>query len=555
MKKNLLLSFCLLFTGITYALAAPPTPFTAGNIVVYRYGDGASAIPSTEQVPTFLDEYTPTGTLVQTIAMPTTTNGNQRRLTGVNTALFEGAVSRSVDGAFLTVVGYDAPVGATSNAGTHRVIGRIGVAGDINTTTGFAEGVIAEPRSAATIDGSKFWICGTVHSGNLGGKGGIRVFDFGANAGKDHTNSTDYGVRLGGAQTSDYTYIFKKGSFEELYYSNPGTIRILRRGIEEVADANPVILPGIDTAPKPDPLQFIMFDTDATAGPDLIYLVSNRDDASLGRIAKYALVSGSWVNKGSLKVTGKTENAKFLTAELTGNVVTIYYTTAGSASALYKLTNDIGTDLASSPDPITRLVSAPANTTFRGVAFAPVASTQPVKLTSFTGKASSEGVRLSWVTSSERNNARFEVLRSVDNVNFSVIGTVNGNNNSDRVINYSFVDTHPLAGTNYYQLNQIDYDAKSEKSAIIPVNYNGNSTVLSAHFSSNNQLDISISADKMKNAELYLIDISGKVIVSEKIVLKTGLNSKTLNVKGILQGVYVLNLVSEKERVSIKLLK
>ncbi len=560
-----------MFTGITYVLAAPPTPFAAGNLVVLRYGDGAAAPATGTQVALFLDEYTKTGVLVQSIPLPTATVGidtdndtnidyYQRAITGTydnvnSSSIYFGTLIRSVDGAYLTLLGYETALNATSTANVPRVIGRIAASGDINTSTAFPNKSMNTPYGVATADGTKFWVAG----GRNSSRKGVMLYNFALNGNSSAANSEttfDNGVDIGGANTSIFPHIFNN----RLYYSNGNAIRAFSSTTLPTESTTLTDLPFSGFATNNT--QYLFFDTDNDGNPDVIYLVS-----TASKVMKFSFVDddsdvatpNKWVNKGEIEVSGKTENMKFLTAELTSGVVTIYCTTSGNLpntpSALYKITNTITEDLSNTGFNGTPLATAPANTMFRGVAFAPVATTQPVKLTSFTGKPSTEGVQLNWITSSEKNNARFEILRSGDNNNFSVIGTVKGNNNSDQILNYSFIDANPLAGTNYYQLNQIDYDEKSEKSAVIAIDYNGNSTVLSAHFSSNNQLDISISSDKTKNAELYLTDVSGKIIVSEKILLKTGLNSKTLHVKGIVQGVYVLNLVSEKERVSIKLLK
>lgn len=44
--------------------------FGAGNLVVYRVGDGSAALTA-NATAVFLDEYTPAGVLVQSIPMPT----------------------------------------------------------------------------------------------------------------------------------------------------------------------------------------------------------------------------------------------------------------------------------------------------------------------------------------------------------------------------------------------------------------------------------------------------------------------------------------------------
>src|SRR6185369_10244222 len=95
----------LAITSVAQAAA-----FTPGNIVVYRQGDGSAALASTG-TPVFLDEYTTAGVLVQSIAVPITTAGSQRRLVCSGTATSEGFLSRSADGQYVVFPGYDAAVG------------------------------------------------------------------------------------------------------------------------------------------------------------------------------------------------------------------------------------------------------------------------------------------------------------------------------------------------------------------------------------------------------------------------------------------------------------
>src|ERR1043166_59290 len=116
---------------------APAAAFTAGNLVVYRVGDGGTAL-SGNAAAVFLDEYTTGGTLVQSIAMPTAVNGSNKRLTASGTATSEGFLTRSVDGNYLIVPGYDTNVGTatittSASATINRVIGRVDAAGNVDT--------------------------------------------------------------------------------------------------------------------------------------------------------------------------------------------------------------------------------------------------------------------------------------------------------------------------------------------------------------------------------------------------------------------------------------
>src|SRR5262245_55191994 len=82
-----------------------PANFTPGNIVIYRVGDGLSGLVNVGAA-VFLDEYTPTGTLVQTIALPTTASGNNKQLIASGVATSEGLMTRSANGGYLVVTGY-----------------------------------------------------------------------------------------------------------------------------------------------------------------------------------------------------------------------------------------------------------------------------------------------------------------------------------------------------------------------------------------------------------------------------------------------------------------
>ena len=62
-------SVFLILCAACASLGAAAAAFTPGNVVVYRVGDGSGSLVNTGNA-VFLDEYTTSGTLVQSIAMP-----------------------------------------------------------------------------------------------------------------------------------------------------------------------------------------------------------------------------------------------------------------------------------------------------------------------------------------------------------------------------------------------------------------------------------------------------------------------------------------------------
>lgn len=81
-------------------------------------------------------------------------------------------------------------------------------------------------------------------------------------------------------------------------------------------------------------------------------------------------------------------------------------------------------------------------------------------------------IRVSWATSLEINNDGFKVMRSLDGVNFSDIGWVEGHDNSTEQHDYFFDDRVTDNATYYYRLRQIDNDGHFEYSQIVEAKLN-----------------------------------------------------------------------------------
>jgi hypothetical protein len=95
----------------------------------------------------------------------------------------------------------------------------------------------------------------------------------------------------------------------------------------------------------------------------------------------------------------------------------------------------------------------------------------PVELTSFTAVKKNKAVELNWTTASEINNDHFEILRSSDGVIFETIGQLKGRGNSTKDSEYSFTDSRPIDGYNFYRLKQVDFDGAFTESLTRAVNF------------------------------------------------------------------------------------
>ncbi len=350
-----------------------PQPFTAGDLVVVRVGTGTGSLVNTGN-PVYLDEYAIDGTLVQSIALPVAANATNHPFVLGGTSTTEGALNRSADRRFLALAGYaTAPGGSTSLGGSssstiNRVVARVDFTGAIDTSTALSDWASGQsPRSAVTDDGADFWVAG--------GGGGVRLAALGATTSAS-ISTTVTNLRVIGIADGQLYVSTASGS----------AVRIGSVGTGLPTTSGNVIanLPGFPTAGSPN--GYFFADLDATVpGVDTLYVA---DDGTSGGLQKYSLVGGAWTLNGSITASG----VRGVTGVVNGGTVTLFATTGASSAsgggALYKFADPTGYNGVVS-GLATTLVTAAANTAFRGIAFAPgtgpTITAQPVAQTITAG--------------------------------------------------------------------------------------------------------------------------------------------------------------------------
>ena len=108
-------------------------------------------------------------------------------------------------------------------------------------------------------------------------------------------------------------------------------------------------------------------------------------------------------------------------------------------------------------DAITALGDFALATTSSDLAVNPL----PVELTAFIARRrATQGVSLSWTTASEHNSAAFDVQRSRDGREFTLVATVQAQGSSTQATAYAALDEKAPAGKLYYRLRQLDRDGR-----------------------------------------------------------------------------------------------
>jgi hypothetical protein len=96
-----------------------------------------------------------------------------------------------------------------------------------------------------------------------------------------------------------------------------------------------------------------------------------------------------------------------------------------------------------------------------------------VVLIEFQAHAAGRDALLTWATAQEQTNARFDIERSLDGQEFTVIGQRLGSGSTTQRQAYDFRDKGIGAtpGTVYYRLRQVDTDNKVMLSEVKPVTF------------------------------------------------------------------------------------
>lgn len=86
--------------------------------------------------------------------------------------------------------------------------------------------------------------------------------------------------------------------------------------------------------------------------------------------------------------------------------------------------------------------------------------TLPLSWGSFFAEKAGRSSLLKWTTLQEVNVDKFYIERSNDGVHFNSISVLKAVGNSDNVSSYSFTDSDPLNGINFYRIRQVDQNGR-----------------------------------------------------------------------------------------------
>lgn len=176
---------------------------------------------------------------------------------------------------------------------------------------------------------------------------------------------------------------------------------------------------------------------------------------------------------------------------------------------------------------------------------------------SFSGELRNHTAVLHWKSGTETEPVSYDIEKSIDGTQFSVIGTVNGANNPGVAENvYTFTDPQPY-GKTFYRIVLRNAAGQERLSNIILLSFQPVSfslvTVINPF---DTRLRFSIYSDSYKVGTVMLINEAGMVTAQKKAGLLPGVNNLSFeNTGGLADGVYFLRVILPEGSVQQTVLK
>ncbi|MBL7730178.1 MAG: T9SS type A sorting domain-containing protein [Chitinophagaceae bacterium] len=164
----------------------------------------------------------------------------------------------------------------------------------------------------------------------------------------------------------------------------------------------------------------------------------------------------------------------------------------------------------------------------------------PVTFSQYDANCSEKGAMLSWTTVTEQNSNLFEIQRSENGLDWTVIGTVNAAGNSNSSRSYRYLDLK--GGAAFYRLRQVDMDGRYTYTEIKRTNCRaGQFDVVLYPVPAKDNITVVINSDKAVRTDLLIVDMNGRTVRRVPTQINSGNNTIQLNVSDLSAGQYLLS--------------
>ncbi len=197
-------------------------------------------------------------------------------------------------------------------------------------------------------------------------------------------------------------------------------------------------------------------------------------------------------------------------------------------------------------------------TSFSSFYFLSSSSTLPFDLFTFTGKAVNDASKLEWVVNNQVNVTGYNVERSLDNVTFESIATVQAKDGgANTTYNFTDFNASRLGNVIYYRIRSNENTGVGKYSNIISVNF-APVLITSVSLFPNpvtEKTNVLINAIADETAQLKIVDNIGRVVYSATVKLVKGKNNIQLDMSQFKSGMYYVDITGKAINEKAKLIK
>ena len=163
----------------------------------------------------------------------------------------------------------------------------------------------------------------------------------------------------------------------------------------------------------------------------------------------------------------------------------------------------------------------------------------PVQFILFNSVCRVNNVLLTWKTAQEQNSSRFNIERSSDGVNWTVIGNLPAAGNSNTEKSYSYSDNNPLQN-GFYRIAEIAIDGRAHYTGILLSNCASPGVFRVWPNPVREILFINIVATDPSAATIKIFDSKGSLVKIQSATVLRGSNQLNVGMQFLANGVYSL---------------
>lgn len=168
-----------------------------------------------------------------------------------------------------------------------------------------------------------------------------------------------------------------------------------------------------------------------------------------------------------------------------------------------------------------------------------------------TGERMINSIKLSWKASLQTDVSTFVLEKSVNGKDFGLFSSIRKSEVSNE---YSIIDAKPFSTTTYYRIKQQNVDGSYNYSNIVAIKgLKALGLQLAEVYPNpvNSKLNVLITAEVAKTAQLVITDLAGKMVSNTTCNLQSGENNISLDVNNLSTGNYLLQVIEKSQKSNV----